>query len=798
MNIRDLFQDKYTVLFILILVILLSVWVSRTYRNGGFSRWIAPSEGYGTGVIEGLTVAEHVRYLGEVRTQSSHTPSDTLGSRTDGSLILNKCSYVKDTPAIFRFLFTTTAELRGATGDGTGVNAAKVITIKVPTYYIQNTTATGLSVVMRAYTGSLPATAGTSTGTGANLDTAENSRGLVASVTAGYLVISYTIQTTTTMAPGKYALELSGLKWKTTEINPASASATAPVTDMANVSLSSSAEPASVSPILVFVNLWPVADATKRLRIFDSTAYDGLPEYITCRKISTESPQLSPNYTATATTFSMTIMLTNDLVTGDIFLIQVPYVTRTANVDLGISFTWTNPTTQLQSTLTTISNAGVDTTGTTYGGGQNVVTFAVGGALPKDVPIRLSIAGLQTPTTKTALTQSKIRTYKGTPAPSLGGTLEAFGGVLDQGEYNLPAIEPRLSTSVSTGTPTSSGTASDGTTYVTSAASSVLISDVKRQMNWAIEAQKEYESAYKALRAATTTTAKTEAQLKYDVAIARRNRLIASHPDSWYDGANWRYGDDGHVRKCAEPSTLSSNEGNCQNIYRLDASGNVVKSADGNNILLMRKCPWKCNNPGQTGSDACRIDADCLKVTRWATYLPDGTQIEKNLLASTRTSYDDIASASSSSALDEDDIYRRGITRNFRGYGSGRPGQGQQRQGQSPGLFGTIRDATGNIIRGIGNWIDPSDPRANQRTNRHNAYYYEDGSPAATAYLGMYNGQGYEEESPFYGASKPTSYYYTTNYYYTDGEAGGSVNDGKSNMPGKLSNVKPYEQTIDF
>ena len=801
MNIRDLFQDKYTVLFILILVILVSVWVSRTYRNGGFSRWIAPSEGYGTGVIEGLTVAEHVRYLGEVRSQSSHSPTNTLGSRTDGSLLINQCSYVIDTPTMFRFLFTTTAELRGATGDGTGANAAKVITIKVPIYYIQNTDATGLSVVTRSYTGPLPATVGTSAGTGANLDTAENSRGLVASVPAsgaadaGYLVIRYTIQTTNPMAAGKYALELSGLKWKTTEINPASA--TAPAPDMANVSLSSSAEPSSVSPILVFVNLWP-SDAAKRLRIFDSTAYGGLSEYITCRKISTESPQLSPNYTSTATAFSMTIMLTNAIASGDVFLVQVPYVTKTANVDLGISFTWTNPTTQLQSTQSTISDAGVDITGTTYGGGQNVVVFTVGGTLPKDTPIRLTIAGLQTPTSRTAITQAKIRTYKGTPAPSLGGTFGAVGGavggVLDQGEYNLPAIEPRASTA------TASGTASDGTTYVTSAASSVLISDVKRQMNWAIEAQKEYESAYKALRAATTTTAKTDAQLKYDVAIARRNRLIASHPDSWYDGANWRYGDDGHVRKCAEPSTLSSNEGNCQNIYRLDANGNAIKSADGNNILLMRKCPWKCNNPGQTGSDACRIDADCLKVTRWATYLPDGTQIEKNLLASTRTSYDDIASASSSSALDESDIYRRGITRNFRGYGSGRPGQGQ-RQGQTPGLFGTIRDATGNIIRGIGNWIDPSDPRANQRTDRHNAYYYEDGSPAATAYLGMYNGQGYEEESPFYGASKPTSYYYTTNYYYTDGEAGGSgggANDGKSNMPGKLSNVKPYEQTIDF
>ena len=786
-------------LFVLILVLLASVWVSRTYRNGGFGHWFAPSEGYGTGVIEGLAVADHVRYLGEARSQSSHSPTNTLGSRTDGSLLLNKCSYVKDTPTIFRFLFTTTAELRGATGDGTGTNAAKVITIKVPTYYIQNTTATGLSVVMRAYTGPLPATVGTSAGTGSNLDTAENNRGLVASVPAagvaddGYLVISYTIQTTTPMVGGKYALELSGLKWKNAEINPASA--TAPGTDMANVSLSSSAEPTSVSPILVFVNLWPT-DAAKRLRIFGDTKYAGDATFITCRKISTEGPQLSPNYTGTPTTFSITIMLTNAIESGDVFIVQVPYVTKTSKVNLGISFSWTNPTTQLESTLTTVSDAGVDITGTTYGGGQNVVTFTVGGALPKDTPIRLSIAGLQTPATKSVPTHAKIRTYKGTPTPSLGGTFNADGGVLDQGEYGLPAIEPRLDTTISSGTPTSSGTASDGTTYVTSAASSVLISDVKRQMNWAIEAQKEYETAYKALRAATTTTAKTDAQLKYDVAIVRRNRLIASHPDSWYDGANWRYGDDGYVRKCAEPSTLSSNEGNCQNIYRLDASGNVVKSAEGNNILLMKKCPWKCNNPGQTGSDACRIDADCLKVTRWATYLPDGTQIEKNLLATTRTSYDDITTGTSSSALDEQDIYRRGITRNFRGSGRGLP-PGQPSE-HSPGLFGTIRDATGNIIRGIGNWIDPSDPRANQRTDRHNAYYYEDGSPAATAYLGMYNGQGYEEESPFYGASKPTSYYYTTNYYYTDGEAGGGANDGKSNMPGKLSTVTPYEQSINL
>jgi len=803
MNLSELLGDKYTIVFVLILVLLVGVWISRTYRNGGFSSWIAPSEGYGTGVIEGLAVADHVMYQGEVRTQVSHAPAYTTGSRSDGTLITNKCSYVKNTPTTFRFLFTTTSELRGVNG----ATAAKIITIKVPVYYIQNADATGMKVTMRAYTGPLPATVGTSFGTTSDLDTADSSRGLVVSLPAsgdtdnGFCVIRYTIQTTNPMAAGKYALELSGLKWVNTEITPGATAA--PGAGLANVSLISDAEP-SGSQTLVFVNLSPSdATNTKQLRIFDNTAYGGLPDFIGCRKISTEGPQLSPNYTGTSATFSMTLMLTNALVSGDIFLVQVPYVTRTANIDLGISFVWTNPTTSLQDTLASISSAGVVTSDVnTYGGGVNVVAFTLAGSLPKDTPIRLSIAGLQTPTSKTSTTQAKIRTYKGSPSPSLNGTFNGVGGVLDQGEYTLSAIEARLATTTSTGTPTSSGTASDGTTYVTSAASAVLISDVKRQMNWAIEAQKEYETTYKALRAATTETAKTEAQLKYDVAVVRRNRLIASHPDSWYDGANWRYGDDGHVRKCTEPSTLSSNEGNCQNIYRLDANGNVVKSADGNNILLMKKCPWKCNNPGQTGSDACRIDADCLKVTRWATYLPDGTQIEKNLLASTRTSYDNIAATSSSSSLDEQDIYRRGITRNFSGYGRGRAqGQGQ---GQSPGLFGSIKDAAGNIIRGIGNWIDPNDPRANQRTDRHNAYYYEDGSPAATAYLGMYNGQGYEEESPFYEASKPTSYYYTTNYYYTDGEAGSSgetgANDGKSksNTPGKLSNVQPYEQTINL
>lgn len=49
MRISELFQDKYTVVFVLILVLLVSVWISRTYRNGGFGSWMAPSEDMGRG-----------------------------------------------------------------------------------------------------------------------------------------------------------------------------------------------------------------------------------------------------------------------------------------------------------------------------------------------------------------------------------------------------------------------------------------------------------------------------------------------------------------------------------------------------------------------------------------------------------------------------------------------------------------------------------------------------------------------------------------------------------------------------
>jgi len=55
MKLFNILDDKYTILFLLFLLIVTSVWVSRTYRNGGFSQWLSPTESYGTGIIEGMS-----------------------------------------------------------------------------------------------------------------------------------------------------------------------------------------------------------------------------------------------------------------------------------------------------------------------------------------------------------------------------------------------------------------------------------------------------------------------------------------------------------------------------------------------------------------------------------------------------------------------------------------------------------------------------------------------------------------------------------------------------------------------
>ena len=739
MNISKLFEDKYTVIFVLLLVLLVSVWVSRTYRNGKFGSWLAPSEGYGSGIIEGLATTNKL---------------DVPSKYKDGEY----CFLAGDVIDEVDFVFSVNTAIPAASSTASAPVPGGKIFINFPDgYFIKPaspTTVTGKLTVLDS---------GSSVGPDGSLNFLPTQ-------------IEYIIGGINA-APGlgtagKYKLSIKNLKLGTGR------SASTATTE--NIYITTSADTSTQLPIIKSPS---IASNLKDMNYPEKCRLMPRNPVI---KVYSGNDDSKTALTSEGVNVKVIFTLNNTFVNGERIVLQIPNVTQNA---LGLTGFGSY----------TVDNVGKSITGDCTFSGKPTSTIGILKSyaltnyiqftpdlgtknIPAKTEITLVFSGLTTPATKQSTIISEMATLYASPDNQ----------VIERGFFTFPAISGSTLAAASS----SSGTASDGTTYVTSAASSVLITDVKRQSQWAIDAQKDYELAWTKLRNATAS-GKDAAQTNYDDAVKRRNKLIASHPDSWFDGSAWRYGDDGFVKKCIEPSTLSSNEGNCQSIYRTDASGNLVKTNDGNNVLLMKKCPWKCNNPGQTGSDACRIDADCVKVIRWATYLPDGTQIEKNLLASsTRSSYDDPTTSSSSSPLNEEDIYHRGITRNFNKYNrNGTNGANDGSNRHERGLFGGIRDAAGNLIRGIGNWIDPNDPQSNKRTNKHNAYYYEDGSPAATAYLGQYNGQSYDEESPYTVASRPTSYYYTTNYYYTDGE---QANDGKSNMPGALSSVSPYEPAINL
>jgi len=739
MNISKLFEDKYTVIFVLLLILLVSVWVSRTYRNGKFGNWLSPSEGYGSGIIEGLVVK-----MGSL----SVVPS----SKSVGG---DYCFITGDELDELHFMFTVSTAIPAASASSPSPVPGEIYINYPSGYFVPPTTAGKvLSGQLINTTRSLPID-----GNGGIISFASSSR------------IKYIIGGGAS-APAVDNLTQCKLIVKNLKLGTARVAGTADQ-DIISVTTSTSGGTA-----IMLMNYPAISADLKDINYPEKCRLMAQNPEI---KVYPGSNENEPAKTSTSVNVKIAFKLNNPFASGEKMVIQIPGLTQNSDLVRLESGRYVNSNNINAAIVGTCAYSGGSSSGFAYASLTNILfTPTLAENIPANKLITLVFAGLTTiPSNQTAVSAQMV-------------TLASNSQLIERGYYTFPAITGGSSASAAA---SSSGTASDGTTYVTAAASSVLISDVKRQSQWAVDAQKAYELAWTKLRNATAS-GKDAAQTSYDDAVKLRNKLIASHPDSWFDGSAWRYGDDGFVRKCIEPSTLSSNEGNCQNIFKTDPSGNLVKTVEGNNVLLMKKCPWKCSNPGQTGSDACRIDADCVKVIRWATYLPDGTQIEKNLLASsTRSSYDDIASASSSSALNENDIYRRGITRNFNKYKRSGPNDINGSNRHERGLFGGIRDAAGNLIRGIGNWIDPDDPQSNKRTNKHNAYYYEDGSPAATAYLGQYNGQSYEEESPYTIASRPTSYYYTTNYYYSDGE---QVNDGKSNMPGTLSGVSPYEPAINL
>ena len=212
MKLSELFQDKYTVIFVLIVVLLVSVWISRTYRNGGFGSWIAPSEGYGTGVIEGLLTSTPL-WIGEAYTYTTNppiTPAPTAAqvtAATNGALILNKCGRVSNTSTTFRLIFKHFA----ASASG----ADRKLTITIPQSHIESPTLTDLAITLKPSAAVTTATATAASLSGTNIETATGGPNITVTTTAPNYSIEFKLQSTTAItANTMYALELSGLKWK--------------------------------------------------------------------------------------------------------------------------------------------------------------------------------------------------------------------------------------------------------------------------------------------------------------------------------------------------------------------------------------------------------------------------------------------------------------------------------------------------------------------------------------------------------------------------------------------------------
>ena len=63
MDLSEISKSTHTILFVLFLVILVSVWFSRTYQNNDFSNRIGSALGNDSKIIEGLTTSSTTKVV---------------------------------------------------------------------------------------------------------------------------------------------------------------------------------------------------------------------------------------------------------------------------------------------------------------------------------------------------------------------------------------------------------------------------------------------------------------------------------------------------------------------------------------------------------------------------------------------------------------------------------------------------------------------------------------------------------------------------------------------------------------
>jgi hypothetical protein len=521
-NISKFFEDKYTIIFALLLVLLVSIWISRTYRNGGFGGWIAPAEGYGTGVIEGFT--------------GSLMLPDASNERTYCNMVTGTIISEVGIP----FSLTTAQAMPAAVAASAGPPPVSAI----PAGEIYVNFPTGYFVPLLS-TDSGTLSAKLFTNDGVRVDTGATGGTITFDPANAPTRLKYIVGGGAAVPAGTYVLKIYNLKL--------GAAVDAGTGQTGTITVTTS----TTGSTTVLDILHPAIASSKKDPRF--------PESCRKMKVNPVVKVYVPPYEATLPKVSspvyvkLVFTLTNTFANGDKFVVQIPELLQSSG---GVNITTAKAETTPASTSFTsgtlqYSAANINAAASYYS--KTNITFipTLSSAIPAGTQITLEFGGLTTPANeKPQVNDSQIVAIQ---------TINSADIMYERGIYSFPAITGGSAASPASSS-TASGTASDGTTYVTAAASSVLISDVKRQSEWAINAQKAYETAWTKLRNASASE-KTAAQDAYDVAVKIRNRLIASHPDSWFDGSAWRYGDDGYIKKCTEPSTLSSNEGNCQNIF---------------------------------------------------------------------------------------------------------------------------------------------------------------------------------------------------------------------------------------
>jgi hypothetical protein len=293
----------------------------------------------------------------------------------------------------------------------------------------------------------------------------------------------------------------------------------------------------------------------------------------------------------------------------------------------------------------------------------------------------------------------------------------------------------------------------------------VNVGDVQTSRNRAITALRNYNDAlnrYNTVSKHTPVSSIDVDKARDELTYARRvwETLKPAHPESWFDGQTWNYGNDGYVSKCIEPKT--SNSYGCQRIYKMDASGNNIKDSNGNDIVLMYKCPWTCNNT-TSSSNACRYDSDCAKVVGWKEFLPDGTEVasavKRNYVSEQTNFYTPYwqpgtgAQQSYSQPIDP--------------YGGGVYATSYQSSTTSPSATNAQNNMPGSGA-GAG-----SGAGSGSDTKTQPAYMNGPPSPAVST-------TGVAGNS----SSLPLNYYYTTNYYYSS---------SPTQIPAVTSTIQPYE-----